>query len=239
MRLSILESLGATEGAAEEAAEEATKGGGDVARPLAPPPMCGSKRARAAAAGRAMGASMQSKKYCQSALNSSHPRLASVGAPGAVATCALKSLDVNSRPLDRSCVTTVSGHRGVGAVVNASIRPPPKSSSSPLRSVRSRARGSPSGVCHAAASTSELAGVPGSSAAYTSCTAGLEQQTSTGGLPAGRAMSTAARVSRRLGERWPRTMKSTAPQSMAWANVCAKERSGRSRSALVSAPVRR
>ena len=69
--------------------------GGASSASLFPSPRYGSSLVSADAAGRAMGANMQSKKYRQSAPNSSNPRLTSVGCPSAVATCALKSLDVN------------------------------------------------------------------------------------------------------------------------------------------------
>mmetsp|Transcript_29877 Transcript_29877/g.74106 ORF Transcript_29877/g.74106 Transcript_29877/m.74106 type:complete len:211 (+) Transcript_29877:978-1610(+) len=127
-------------------------------------PMYGSRRARAAVAGRAMGASMQSKKNCQSSPYVFQPREASVGASGGVATCALNSLDVNSSPEAESCVTTESGHRGVGAAVKDSTRPPPRSNTSPDLIVRSRALSFPS-TFHAAVRASDDAGVPGLRAA--------------------------------------------------------------------------
>ena len=86
-----------------------------------------------------------------------------MGCPSAVATCALKSLDVNRIFVIDSLVTTVSGQRGVGAVMKSSVRPP-RSSWSPARMVRSRAR-RPEEDFHAAVRASLLAGVSGLSAA--------------------------------------------------------------------------
>ena len=75
----------------------------------------------------------------------------------------LNNFDVNNSPLVSSNVTTPSGHRGVGVVVNDKTRFPPRSRPSPDLIVRSRARKPPR--FHAAASASEDAGVPGLSAA--------------------------------------------------------------------------
>ena len=111
---------------------------------------------------------MQSKKYLQSPPNSSNPRPKSVASSSApvvlVATCAEKSFDVNKIPDCGSNVATVSGHRGVGAVVNRRVLAPPNGSSSPVLTVRRRAR-RPFGPFHAFSSASEDAGVPGLSAA--------------------------------------------------------------------------
>jgi hypothetical protein len=68
------------------------------------------------------------------------------------------------------------------------------------------------------------------------CAAGFEHHTSSAGASAGRASSTAASESRRLGERWPSTMKSKLAQSIVSANACAKDLSGRSSSAVARSP---
>ena len=68
------------------------------------------------------------------------------------------------------------------------------------------------------------------------CAAGFEHHTSSAGASAGRASSRAASESRRLGDRWPSTIKSTFAQSTVFANACAKDLSGRSSSAVERSP---
>ena len=85
-----------------------------------------------------------------------------MGRAASVATCAENSFEVNRNLEAVSYVTTASGHRGVGAVTKSKPRPP-RSSESPVRTVRNRAR-KPFSPFQAPVSASFEAGVPGLSA---------------------------------------------------------------------------